>query len=99
MLERAPALLSTSEMSVVVQNCAGWFLDACSLIDQGHSSCMRHSKDGKQSAFKCRFKRQCFGVSKSYCRAHASAVSDGGIAEVLPSCDKPPKVINKEEQS
>lgn len=85
-------------MSVVVQNSAGWFLDACSLIDQSHSSCIRHSKDGKQSAFKCRFKRQCFRVNKSYCSAQASAVTDGGIASVLPSCDKPPKVIKKREK-
>lgn len=86
---------STSEMAVVVQNCAGWFLDACLFIDQGHSSCMRNSKDGTQSSFKCGFKRQYFRVNKSYCSAHASAVTDGGIADVLPSCDKPPKVIKK----
>lgn len=80
-------------MSVVVQNSAGWFLDACSFIDQGHSSCMRYSKDGKQSGFKCCFKRQCFRANKSYCSAHASAVTDGGMADVLPNSDKLPKVI------
>lgn len=80
-------------MSVVVQNSAGWFLDACSFIDQGHSSCMRYSKDGKQSGFKCCFKRQCFRANKSYCSAHASAVTDGGMADVLPNSDKHPKVI------
>lgn len=87
-------------MSVVVQNSAGWFLDACSFIDQGHSSCRRYSKDGKQSGFKCCFKRQCFRAQKSYGSACASAVTDGPTADVLPNCDKRRKVITIiEEQS
>ncbi|XP_075903502.1 N(6)-adenine-specific methyltransferase METTL4 isoform X2 [Nelusetta ayraudi] len=85
-------------MSVVVQNSAGWFLDACSFIDQGHSSCMRYSKDGKQSGFKCCFKRQCFRANKSYCSAHASAVTDGGMADVLPNSDKLPKKRKRKQR-
>lgn len=86
-------LFAALEMSVVVQNSAGWFLDACSFIDHGHSSCTRHGKDGKRSVFECRFKRQCFRVNKSYGGARARAVTDAGMADELPSCDKPPKVI------
>lgn len=76
-------------MSVVVQNSAGWFLDTCSLIDEGYSRCIRHNKGGKRSRLKCRFKRQCFRLSKSY--SNASAATDGGNMDKQ-NTDKPTKV-------
>lgn len=78
-------------MSVVDQNSSGWFLDAYSLIDEGYSRCIRYSKGGKQSRLKCRFKRQCFRISKSYSSANASAATDGGNVDKQ-NADRPSKV-------
>lgn len=78
-------------MSVVVHNSAGWFLDACSLVDEGYSRCIRLSKGGKQSRLKCRFKWQCFRISKSYSSANVSAATDGGNVDKQ-NTDKPTKV-------
>lgn len=83
--------VASLNMSVVVQNSTGWFLDTCSLIDEGYSRCIRHSKGGKQSRLKCRFKGQCFRINKSYSSANASAATDGGNVDKQ-NTDKPTKV-------
>ncbi|XP_070784535.1 N(6)-adenine-specific methyltransferase METTL4 [Enoplosus armatus] len=77
-------------MSVVVQNTQGWVLDACSLIDQGYSPCVRF-KDNQKSHVRCRFKRQCFQILKSHYSVSASAAVDGGNTDMLQKTDKPPK--------
>ncbi|XP_070709312.1 N(6)-adenine-specific methyltransferase METTL4 [Pempheris klunzingeri] len=73
-------------MSVVAQDSQGWVLDACSLIDQGYSRCIRY-KDDQKSHVKCRFKSQCFHILKS----HYGAAADGGSTDVLQKADKPSK--------
>lgn len=80
-----------TNMSVVVHNTEGWVLDACSLINQGYSRCVRF-KDHKQTNVRGSFKKQCFNVLKSYCSVNKSAVSVGGNASVLQKTDKPSKV-------
>ncbi|XP_073343957.1 N(6)-adenine-specific methyltransferase METTL4 [Pagrus major] len=77
-------------MSVVVQNSQGWVLDACSLIDQGYSSCIRF-KDNHKSRVKCCFKRQYFYILKSHNSVNKSAATDGGNTDMLQKTDKPPK--------
>lgn len=82
----------------VVQNTEGWVLDACSLIDQGYSRCIRF-KDNRQSRVRCSFKRQCFHILKSYCSVNASAAADGGNTGMLQKTDKPSKVKPYESES
>lgn len=66
-------------------------MDACSLIDQGYSQCIRF-KDTQKSRFKCCFKKQCFHIFKSYCSANASAAVGGRNTDTLQETDKPAKV-------
>nr|XP_046226940.1 N(6)-adenine-specific methyltransferase METTL4 [Scatophagus argus] len=76
-------------MSVVFQSSHGWVLDACSLIDEGYSPCVRF-KDNRKSPVKCRFKRQCFHIAKSHCGVN-DAAAGGGNADMLQKTDKPSK--------
>uniref|UniRef100_UPI003AAF5169 N(6)-adenine-specific methyltransferase METTL4 n=1 Tax=Centroberyx gerrardi TaxID=166262 RepID=UPI003AAF5169 len=80
-------------MSVVFQNTSGWVLDACSLIDQGHSRCIRW-RENRKSHFKCCFKRQCFQILKSHFSVKCGSAADGGNTDMLQKTDvicKPPK--------
>ncbi|XP_077592271.1 N(6)-adenine-specific methyltransferase METTL4 [Stigmatopora nigra] len=58
-------------MSVVVENTHGWFLDACSLIDQGYVSCFRRRGESRSEKVG-RFKRQYFRILKRYGNASKS---------------------------
>ncbi|XP_070842327.1 N(6)-adenine-specific methyltransferase METTL4 [Chaetodon trifascialis] len=77
-------------MSVVCQNTQGSILNACSLIDQAYSRCIRF-KDKQKSRVECRFKRQCFRILKSYHSVNASAAVGGGNTDMLQETDKPAK--------
>ncbi|KAM6970884.1 N(6)-adenine-specific methyltransferase METTL4 [Tautogolabrus adspersus] len=78
-------------MSVLVNNKHGWFLDACSLMDQCYSRCIRF-KDTQKSHVKCSFKRQCFQILKSHYSVKAEAAAiDGANSEVLQETDKTSK--------
>ncbi|KAM9337589.1 N(6)-adenine-specific methyltransferase METTL4 [Symphorus nematophorus] len=77
-------------MSVLGESTHGWVVDACSLIDQGYSCCVRF-KDDQKSFVKCRFKRQCFQILKSHYSVRASAAEDGGNTDMLQKTDKPSK--------
>ncbi|XP_034562735.1 N(6)-adenine-specific methyltransferase METTL4 [Notolabrus celidotus] len=74
-------------MSAVVRSSQGCVVDACSLIDQWCSPCIRF-KDSQKSHVKCLFKRQCFQVFKSYYNVNAEAAVDGGHVEVLQKTSK-----------
>uniref|UniRef100_UPI0037E847B3 N(6)-adenine-specific methyltransferase METTL4 n=1 Tax=Semicossyphus pulcher TaxID=241346 RepID=UPI0037E847B3 len=74
-------------MSVVMQNSQGCVLDACSLIDQWYSRCIR-LKDNKKSHVRCRFKRQCFQILKSHYCLNADAAVNVGNADVLQKTNK-----------
>lgn len=82
-------------MSVMVQTPKGWFVDSCSLIDQGCSCCIRF-KDNQKSRVKYHFKRQCFNISKSHCNETACAAVNGGHTGVLQKTEKPSKVNSAE---
>ncbi|XP_056155200.1 N(6)-adenine-specific methyltransferase METTL4 [Lampris incognitus] len=78
-------------MSITHQNMKGWVLDACSLIDRGHSRCIRLSRDPK-ARFGYRFKRQCFRITKSYYGANSSSADAGSNSDTMPKLRcKPPK--------
>ncbi|XP_041669767.1 N(6)-adenine-specific methyltransferase METTL4 [Cheilinus undulatus] len=77
-------------MSVVVANKHGWVVDACSLIDQWYSRCIQIKKTHK-SDMKCRYKRQCFQISKSHFDVKVDAAVEGENSERLQKTDKPPK--------
>lgn len=79
--------LTSVTMSVVVHNSRGWVLDACSLIDQSYSPCIRWT-DKQKTYLKCCFKRQCFQTIKSHYSVKATSAADAGHA------DKPLKVNN-----
>ncbi|XP_023264079.1 methyltransferase-like protein 4 [Seriola lalandi dorsalis] len=77
-------------MAVVVQSSEGWVLDACSLIDQGYSRCIRW-RNGRKSQVKCRFKRRCFQILKSHYCVNASVAVEGGNTDTLQKVNKPSK--------
>ncbi|XP_051796594.1 N(6)-adenine-specific methyltransferase METTL4 isoform X1 [Acanthochromis polyacanthus] len=77
-------------MSVLFHSNRGWFVDPRSLIDRGYSPCIRW-RETQKSHVKCRFKRQCFQILKSYYNVSASAAVDGGNKEMLQKTEKPPK--------
>ncbi|KAF0024927.1 hypothetical protein F2P81_021808 [Scophthalmus maximus] len=74
-------------MAVVVQSSRGWVLDACSLIDQEYSRCIRW-RDNQKSHIKCHFKRQCFQISKSHDSVKATATVDGGNSDMQQKTNK-----------
>uniref|UniRef100_A0A3P8T843 Methyltransferase 4, N6-adenosine n=1 Tax=Amphiprion percula TaxID=161767 RepID=A0A3P8T843_AMPPE len=78
-------------MSVLFHSIRGWFVDPRSLIDRGYSRCIQW-RETQKSHVKCRFKRQCFQILKSYYNVPASAAVDGGNKEMLQKTEKPPKV-------
>ncbi|KAK2859595.1 hypothetical protein Q5P01_004215 [Channa striata] len=77
-------------MSVVAQNNRGWVLDACSLIDQGCSLCIRYN-DKYKSHVRCCFKKQCFQLLQSHYSLNAAAVLDGENKDVVQTTVKPAK--------
>ncbi|KAM3843328.1 N(6)-adenine-specific methyltransferase METTL4 [Diretmus argenteus] len=77
-------------MAVVFENTTGWVLDACSLIDRGHSRCIQW-REGQQSHIKCCFKRQCFEVLKSHFSAESSGVLDSDMIAKTDTLFKPSK--------
>uniref|UniRef100_A0A3Q3L2U4 Methyltransferase 4, N6-adenosine n=1 Tax=Mastacembelus armatus TaxID=205130 RepID=A0A3Q3L2U4_9TELE len=77
-------------MSVVVQNSHGWFVDSCSLIDQGYSRCIRW-RGNKKSHVKCGFQRQCFQVQKHFGNDSDKAPVAGGRYTCGPSKKRPRK--------
>ncbi|XP_029935610.1 methyltransferase-like protein 4 isoform X2 [Myripristis murdjan] len=83
-------------MSVVCQNERGWVLNACSLIDLGHSRCIQW-REAKKSHFKCCFKRQCFQLLKSHFSVNASAADDGHTT-ALPKSDLLCKLSKKRKR-
>lgn len=62
-------------------------LDACSLIDQEYSRCIRW-RDNQKSHIKCHFKRQCFQISKSHDSVKATATVDGGNSDMQQKTNK-----------
>ncbi|XP_029005110.1 N(6)-adenine-specific methyltransferase METTL4 [Betta splendens] len=77
-------------MSVVLENSRGWVLDACSLIDQSCSRCIRW-KDNQKSYVKCCFKWHHFQILKSHYGEKETAAMDAGDAGTLQQADKPSK--------
>lgn len=66
-------------------------MDACSLINQGCSPCIRWM-DNQQSHVKCCFKRQCFHILKSHYSVNVTAAVGGGNAGMSQKTHKPSKV-------
>ncbi|XP_008306488.1 methyltransferase-like protein 4 isoform X1 [Cynoglossus semilaevis] len=69
-------------MAVVTECSHGWVLDLCPVIDQGYSHCIRLT-DGGKSHVRCRFKRQCFQISKSHGSADViTSVGEGNVDKI-----------------
>ncbi|XP_030611808.1 methyltransferase-like protein 4 [Archocentrus centrarchus] len=84
-------------MSAMVQGNPGWVLDTCSHIDRGYSPCIRWRENHK-SHVKCRFKRRCFQVIKSYYSENTSAAVDAGNEDVLQTCKSSKKRKRKHHE-
>ncbi|XP_057681008.1 N(6)-adenine-specific methyltransferase METTL4 isoform X1 [Corythoichthys intestinalis] len=78
-------------MSLVIEDTHGWLLDACSLIDQGYTSCFRRRSE-LQSEMVGRFKKQYFRILKSYgIQSKNNNNPDNKNLDVSQNVERPPK--------